>query len=503
MTIPADRELDELVAAWPAWALTAEAVDEPELAHRLWATAPPYGIPPHEVDLGRARTLLLLGRFREALDGLARMADPTGAIPGDPERVLLAAAHAGCGDDDAYRFLLQAARTGTTATPADHLRLLAVVAEHRGAIMDAAWARTILVEFFGVATPTAIAAYAASTVAARDPNGDARAIEATVHTAATALQALHPPIADRPDAVLAATNQLEASGDRAGARLLLRAIDAAAPGVPPVRDAIQRLTPVSKMRGAALLAVLSFIVAFALVFWLATMLDLRHLRLGGLGALVFALWARTMPLPGFTRAESQAWRGLVTPVQVPGATDGPTVITRNTGLWGLGGVLGASVGIALAILLTADGGPLGTSPSGAPPVVPGGVTWLALIFGLGTCGVLASRALDLRRARRRAARREAAREADLVAAATHCVCGTQTALTGDFAAAYADTHLAPDRRASNPAIVRAGEGAARLARCRSTGALWLNGPLGRGGQWLALAGMPPWATPPNGPARSW
>ena len=68
MTIPADRELDELVAAWPAWALTAEAVDEPELAHRLWATAPPYGIPPHEVDLGRARTLLLLGRFREALD---------------------------------------------------------------------------------------------------------------------------------------------------------------------------------------------------------------------------------------------------------------------------------------------------------------------------------------------------------------------------------------------------------------------------------------------------
>lgn len=503
VTTYANRDLDEVVAAWPAWALAAEAVDEPELAHRLWESAPPYGIPPHEVDLGRARSLVLLGRFPEALDRLQRMADPSGAVPGDSGNVLLAAAHAGCGNDGAYQFLLASCRQGATAVPAEHLRLLAVVAEHRGATMDVAWARTVLLEVHGAATPAAVAAYAASGIAARDPDSDAGVIVLTVRLAADALQGLHPPVAVQPDAVLAAASQLDAQGDRAGARLLLRAIDVVTPGVKPVREAIRHLTPVARMRVAALLAVLAFAAVEGTFIVLAAMLDIPHLRLGGIGVLLVAGWARMVPLPGLTRAESQAWRQLAKLVDDPTAPGRTEATKPNTGLWGLGGIIGATAGIPLAINLTADGAPLGTGPDGAPPVVLGLVTWLVLIGGLGTVGALAVRALDLGRAERRGARREAARVAEMVAAATQCACGMRTALTGSFAAVYTDAHLAPDRRAATPAITHVGGGAALLARCRSTGALWLYGPVGRGGQWLALNGLQRSGTPSTGLSRRW
>lgn len=490
-------EAPDVVASWRGWALAAEGADEPALAHRLWSTAPPEALPGWEAELGCVRTLLVLRRFPEALTRARSLATQVGHRPGDPVDLMLAAAFAAAGDDAAYDHLLRAARAPQLSLPAPQLlRVVGAVAEHRGRVQDAAWAWAVLVEHLGVTSPTVAAGFAATLIGARRPDDTADTLLSTVRRAHAALDRLDPHPSTDPTPVLAATARLTDRGDTAGARLLLRAQDVATPGIAALRPVLRVITPTRQMlvRGAAAGVLLA--LGIGALMLLRTGAGVR-VGTGGIMALAVTAWGRSVPLPGLSRRESEVYRVLArggpasgsgSPLTVgasallrePAARPGPR---RNTGLWGLGGMLGLVAGLVVAMQLTRPGAVLASPDGAASSSTP--IVWGVLTLGTGAVGFAAFRAADRILQRRRSVRAAERRRAELAAQAAVCVCLAQPARLGDAAVEYVTRHLAPAEPGRHLAAALPG---AQVRRCVATRTVWLAGPLGAGDRPLALNG---------------
>lgn len=480
----------DVLASWRGWALAAEGADEPDLALRLWSTAPRDAVPWWEAELGCVRALLVLGRFPEALTRVRALADQVGRTTGDPLDLMLAAAFAASGDDAAYDYLLGAARAPQLSMPAAALlRVVGSVAEHRGRVRDAAWAWTFLVEQLGVTSRAVTAAYAAAVIGARTPDADAQTLVALMRGAQTALERLEPPPRTDPAPVLDAVARLRRRGDTAGARLLLGAVEAATPGIRALRPVRRAVTPTGRM---LLLGTVAVVLALALGIGLTFLRGVTG-SVRATGGVVLALaasaWGRTVRLPGLSRAESEAYRLVVRGDPLKGGSLGPPGpattsdgVRRHTGIWMVGGVLGVISGCAVAITLTMGDGPF-SEPEDFQAV--GGLIWASATIGLGGLGFAAFRAMDLGIGRRRLTSRIATLRAAAADEAGRCVCGAQAARVGQAATDYLERHLAPANGGySLPATIAGGQ----VRRCVATRATWLTGTLGDGERPVALNG---------------
>lgn len=489
----------DVVASWRGWALSAEGADEPDLALRLWSTPPPEAVPWWEAELGCVRTLLVLRRFPEALTRARALAGHLTRTAGDPLDLMLAAAFAASGDDAAYDYLLAAARAPRLSMPAPALlRVVGAVAEHRGRVRDAAWAWTVLVEHLGVSSPTVTACFAATLIGARRPDDTADTLLSSVRRAHAALDRLDPHPSADPTPVLAAAARLTDRGDTAGARLLLRAQDVATPGISALRPVMRALTPTRQMwvRGAA--AGVLLVLGIGGLVLLRTTGGLR-VGTGALMALAVTAWGRTVPLPGLSRPESEVYRVLARGGPASGSGSSlsagasallrepaarPVGPRRNTGLWGLGGVLGLVAGLVVALQLTKPGAPLASPDGAASSSAP--IVWGVIALGMGAVGFAAFRAADRLVQRRRSVRDAARRRAALATQAAVCVCLAEPARVGDAVVEYTTRHLAPADPGRHLSAVFPG---AQVRRCVATRTVWLAGPLGERDRTLALNGL--------------
>lgn len=465
-----DRPVGDVEDAWSGWVDAARATGEPSLAVALVERRPRRGPDPlaDAAAVAHARDLVLVGRAAEALRVLSAATSPAGPDTGraGTAAVVRAAAHAARGDDSAWSWLRDSAHD--TA-------LVASVADARGdrAAGDQVWLADAATPAVGALTARAAEAHVAGR--ARRARGLGRAVDAgaerLLHVGGAA-------------AARDVADQLARRGDRAGARLLLRAAAVRTHDSATVHAALRSVTP-RRIRLWPLAAVAAAVLAGAA--WVAFVVTtgasapaVSKLTLV-LAHVALPLVLRSIREPGFTTAETRVWRRLCEQVYDP-ELDGPGQVQgRRSGWYGIAGMLGAALGLVLSVGVV------------APLVVErtGDATWgvsddafllhLAAVVLGATLGVVLTRSAVRGVVRRRLARRAAsARLLEAQVDAT-CRCRDVRLLVGRAAAGYATHHLAPVGFAAPL------PGAA-VRRCPLTGAWWLTGPVGSWGRDLALRG---------------
>lgn len=450
----------------PRWVAAADEIDAFDVALSLHRAS---GGPTDQVraELTQARFLLLTGRPEEALVLLHRQ--HVTDLPREPaaswSHLLLAACRAATGSTDAYRWLLSA----VTALPGvwQPLYLLGAAAEQRRDYTTADQAWTTLLQTHGIVTRFTLARSLAGTVARRDPAATAQTIIDVVED----FIARDPDLPESPQPILAAAECLRQRGDGAGAALLLHAASHRLPGVHLLQAAAQAVTDrpeIRRFRHRVGLLGWVHVPTLAPAAAVAVWFDLPPLVLAGLVPVLAAhLAAARARVPGFTASDSAAWRAGRRLGQGPAAR---MLNTEQRFTFGLLAaiVLTATVPIAGAFASAVTGRPAAIARTAEYAAVSG-VTFAVMITVLTTLGrgiLTVARRHNWRTAQR--ARRHAAlhRLSDSGA----CRCWRTSALTGSYATAYLGRHLAPvtpdawdDHRFPGAAV----------ARCPSTGALWL------------------------------
>lgn len=471
--------------AWLEWAGGALGLDELDLAQQM-LTQLPHDLESEATATARAQVMLLQGRTDAARAELASAGVGTVGPDGPATwaEATLTAVHAARGHAPSMHALL-AARSRAVGSDAVRLAYLIAAAAQESTqheLARQAW-RDLAIQQ-SVVTPLTVARFAAAEVAARDRDDPVAAVE-TVMTQVNNLTLVDPDPAQEPSPVLAASAELRARGDDAGARLLLEAVVRTQPPHVALTAALREVTPQAAMRRHALLATAAFLPAVLLV------------PVGPLAIPVVALfrrlWYEYVRLPGLGRVDSDVLRGIrslrfdANRGQVE--HDG----TSPTGWYGVGGILGLTAGAFAAVRLSEA-----ATASLGPDPVRDGVLWVTALVGAPTLGVLA--AVRVVR-RRRVAAGHAARaraERQLLASAGTCRCWTSRTITGALAAAYLERHLEPvtDDAAVREVRHRLGDGA-RVVRCPSLGMVWVAGAIGRHRSPLALRGVIP-TTPSAG-----
>ena len=497
---------DDLGAAWFDWAATAGSAGEYAVQEGL-LQAVPEGMEhlAEAVVVQRAAALIVLDRPQEARDVLRELGVHSGEDPRAaswPE-VVSAAADAALGDDDAFGWLLAAATGhGSQAAPRFATELVAAAAESRDDldVADDAWLH--LAQDHHIDHPLARSRYVEALVHSRLREAPWLALGSLMAAAGADFVELDPPVADDPRPLLEAAERLDRRGDTAGARLLLRSVDRQAPRQPAIRRAIAVRRPAGTLWywAAATLAALAVLALGAAV---STLIPTGQVA-GLLGLVAVYAWTRAVPLPGFTRSESQVWRGLGALRFDEDAREVTTATGDHNGWYGLAGILGATIGIVLCAVYLDDiaqrfgAGTLWAYSTG------GALTWGVTVTAFATLGYLGARNGHRRGLRKLANRRRIARHNVDYALARRCQCWQRASLTGAFALAYSATHLVGEvDEAPEPARTHLKNLAgAAMARCPVTATLWLCGPFGRYDRFLALRGGAPIKHESNVPESS-
>jgi|GEM_PF-1565779 len=467
----------DVLGSWWWWTEAARAADEPTLALALDDRRPgaPYAGPDPAVPaVLRARDLLLVGRVEEADVTLDRAGATSPVGHAGYPQLVSAAVRAARGDHHAWSWLVgSAAPAWPAATVAP---LVAAAADARGdrATADHAWVAA------GPALTTGASLVRSSVAAlATRPRDRTEALGPLVAGVAwrTLGRRHEPDVAT----ALAVAEALAARDDRAGARLLLHAVDVRVPASAAVRGAIKRLTP----------SQVGYWVAGAVVVTLLAGLGAVAALHGDVGVMRFATplvllgFLSVVRIPGLTRAESSVWRELRG--KVYDAERGRTTSRelRTSGWYTVAGIAGAALaGIADATVVASVGRALSGDAAWATTDAALGVFAAIVVLGA-VAGVLATRVLVRATVRRRRARRTAAEASARAQAGSTCRCTTDRWLEDPLASDYAELHLV-----TVPGVAAPAPGAT-LQRCPGTGTLWLTGPVGAGGRRLALSGRPP------------
>lgn len=253
-TLPDDGPLtlQALAGQWSAWAEGAGAVGEDAAAARHFEQLP--GSP-----LALAYSRLLAGD----VDGAGRTLAEHPAATGSPAgRLVDAAVRAARGSTVSYD-AVRAAADDPTFLPREALRLLAWVADLRGAVAtaDAAWWR--LVHDAGADDLHAALRFAVASVAMRHPEASADAVRTVVLDAAVALSRTGRSAAVRGAAVRQVVAELRRRGDPQGAHLVLAAhLAVSEPDAALLAElrGLERAGP-GRVVGFVLLAVVSLLLA--------------------------------------------------------------------------------------------------------------------------------------------------------------------------------------------------------------------------------------------------
>ncbi len=483
MTTVAPSTAELIKASVPHWARAADDVDAFRTALEL-GTVADRSADGDGTPLVLARLLLLAGRPRDALTLLAQQhitqlpAEPMASWP----HLLLAACRAADGDLGAYRWLLSA----VAALPGswELLYLVGAAAEQRGDYGPADQAWTTLVQGHQIVTRFTLARYCAAVVARRDPKEPASAAQTLIDVVEEFL-ARDPDLTEYPQPVLSAAAHLRRRGDNAGSALLLHAASQRLPQAPALKAAVQAVVSRVAMRcyrrRKTLLAWVH-LPLLALAAAAAVWSDLPPLVLIGMVPVLLVHRLAAASVPGFTTADSAAWRAGSRLRQGPAARLLDTeqrfacaivvaaVLTATVPI--AGALAGAVVGRADAIARTAS-----------HAVVSGGLfaVLTAVLTAIGSGLMAIMRRHNWQSARR--VRHEADRRR--LSDAGDCRCWRTSALVGSYAAAYLNRHLTSSAPATwdNERFPDA-----TLARCPATGTLWLATTAGAQGELLLLRG---------------
>jgi len=472
--VPAEQEVDEDASA-AAWTVHALLADEAELGVLV------VGDDPERAVL-RAEALVVAGAASEALRVLAR-AEVGQPAPDGPllwGHLVLAAAHAATGSDQAWAWLTARLAGDVGSFRARLTRIAAAAADARGdrEVADQLWPE--VVGLIGVLpSPRLAERIALASVLARNRDGRpeelARDLGSAVRVIRRSLAGEGDPVA----AMVRTAGGLDARGDMAGARLLLRTAVTAMPRDRRMTTALRHRRPKGTASTALKIGALTLVVA-ALVAVLVRM----HLGGGGLLiglALVFG--SRVIPHPGLTAAESRLWRGLGSLQFDPELGDTGEETSGSHGWYGVVAIGGAVAGAVLGAQVpgwfsTAGQAPAWSTSGGAL------LAWLGLSLIAGALAFFGARRVHRTLLRRSAERDSAGAQAVGEHHAGVCQCWDITSLWGTAAGIYAERHLVQMPGPALPVPV-----GGQLRRCPTTGLPWLVGPLGRDGRRLALRGV--------------
>ncbi|MBI9113422.1 hypothetical protein [Sanguibacter suaedae] len=247
----------------------------------------------------------------------------------------------------------------------------------------------------------------------RDRDGDAPVLDQLVGEVAWRLLTSCP--ARGSSLTLRAAQELDRRGDRAGARLLLRAVARVAPDQ-ALHDAERRLRPPGAVRRrvkvvASIALTISLLVGGAMAAVVAGAEDVALVLMGAThGPVLVAriMWVQRVRLPGLTLQESRFWRSLgvlrpgdasdlpelgdgrlrraTTDLKSPRAQRRPSDAEKPdvSGWIGLAGVIGAVLGPVCGLAIP------GLTPGGFLALMPVG----AVVAALAIWAVLRSRAND-------------------------------------------------------------------------------------------------------------
>jgi hypothetical protein len=492
-------EIDDLGEALPVWAAAAGDDDQLDLALALLDEA---DVPDQSTALilVRARLLLLGRRPGEALDLLRthEIAGVSGAKQATWADLVFSACLAACGDQNAYRWLLQEA--SPFADGEDGWRvayLVATAAAQIGdtAVADQAWRR--LAMSHGIVTGMTLAEFTATELATRDRT-DVHAAVRTVSVAAGNFRHLPLELTHDLSPLTLAVRRLIDRGDAPGARLLVTAIVKRQARHPVLDQALDRLTPQPDMR------------RYRTKVLVLGGLSLTLVPLGIIGFLVifagYRFWTTRVQVPGFDRTDSRIWRAFNSLRHDPATatTKGPRGELNGPRI--AAGVVGITTGVYLATEAVAGAAHLSGAAqvSQANPILVISLwllVWIATVIG-SIAGVEKARTLKGELQRRRE-RNAAERRTEVLA--DQCQCWQTRLLRGSFADAYRSRHLVPVASGSGVEHLRQRLGAGvSVGRCLTTGAIWLAGPLGPGNTQLLLRGPAPvrQLEPPVAPSQS-
>jgi hypothetical protein len=480
-----DRDLGEALRRWTE---LADRLDRIDLALQLIEATPQSP----DLRLMTARLRLLAGQPTQALESLGSPMSESWMDAGtSADHATAAACLAATGNDEAFRALLAAA-AGLAETPAAVFcaYLVASAAEARGAqdLADQAW--TSLVLRHGVRTNLTVSRWATAELRLRD-SVDGVAVLRSLAKVSTALEHLVHRLESDPQPAVDAANGLLCRGDTAGARLLLDLLMRRNGKIDRLRIALAKVTPKAAMRRYRLLT-WTLIAAWMPFIWLGII----WIALSRVGRYWFR---KRVKVPGFGRADSQAWRGLSSlrydigtrRAQLLGGqvtlTDGILIIAGAA----LGFLLGDAVTSALASMLGIQD--IGTS-------LPLLLLWLTAIIGVPTAVVAGHRwitrrvkAAQLRRADLVTRRRE-------LNTANRCMCWETAIVADDLARAYQHQHLL-QASLSTGALDRLDprtDAKPQVLVCPDTSALWLSVEVSPEGATLLLRGPMP-TKPPTAP----
>jgi hypothetical protein len=453
----------------PLWLAAVDEVDAFEVALRLPGEAV-QSADPDQAGLARARLLLLAGHPAKALTILSSLhltdlpIEPAASGP----HLLLASCLAATGNHSAYRWLMAA----VTTLPGrwEPLYLIGAAAEQSRdfATADQAW--TSLVQSHGIVTRFTLTRYLAATVARRD-QADSRVAAQTVLDAVEEFVTRDPDLHESPQSILTAAACLRQRGDDAGSALLLHAASHRLPDIAALRAATQPISKqpgVRRLRHRELLLRWMHVPLLAPAAAVAVWCDVPPVVLAGLvPVLVVRRSVARAPMPGFTTADAAAWRAGLRLRQGPAArmvdTDLRFVFALLAAI-----VLTAMVPIAGAFAAAVTGRPDAIARTSQYAVLTG-VIFAVLTAGLTAIGLgLAAVARRHNWRFERRARLQADRHR--LSDAADCRCWRSSVLVGSYATAYLERHLVTVHPESYDADLITH---ATLARCRSTGTLWL------------------------------
>jgi hypothetical protein len=469
MTAPASISADLIEQSVPLWAAAADEADAVDLALAVSRSVGPRA-DEDQADLAVARLLLLAERPQEALTLLARQ--HITELPAEPERswphLLLAACRAAVGDPDAYRWLLST--VGALPTAWQPLYLVGAAADQRGDYTTADQAWTTLVQTHQILTRFTIARFLAGVVARRDRD-NGRAAAQTMIDVVEEFLARDPDLHETPEPILTAAARLRQRGDIAGSELLLHTATHRLPGVPALRATAQGAGAQAAMRRFRLHAALRrwmHVPMLALPAAAAVWCDIPPLVLTGLvPVLVMHRIAGATRVPGFTAADSVAWRA------GRRLRQGPAARRIDAEQWIVGGLLAAVMLTYAVPFASVFAGVVTGRPAAIARTVPHAalsgvffavITVLLTAFGKGLLAI--GRRHNWRTEQQTRLQADRYRFSD----AGECRCWRSNALLGSYAAAYLDRHLVSvvaDAWDNSPFPYAA------LARCPATGSLWM------------------------------
>jgi hypothetical protein len=467
--------------SFPHWVAAADEVDAFTAALAISTAAGPAA-DDDDSQLVRARLLLLAGRPQEALALLAEQHItelPPGAAP-TWQLLLLAACRAATGDNDAYRWLLST----VAAIPGawQPLYLLGAAAEQCGdhGTADQAW--TTLVQSHRIVTRFTLSRYLGATVARRDKHDPAAAAQ-TVIDVVEDFVASDPDLSEHPQPIMAAAAYLRRRGDNAGSALLLHAADRRLPGVPALATAAHAVSARAAMRRHQRRQTTirwSHVVLLAPAAAVAVGADFPPLVLIGLILVLAARRLAARPVPGFSAADSAAWNAGTRLRQGPA--------TRKVDLDGR--IVGAVLAAIMLVATVPIAGVLAGAIAGRAAAIAH-TPWHAVVSGLLYAVLLAALTaaglgiMAIARRHNWTTAHQARTQADRYrfSDAGECRCWRVNALVGSYAAAYLDRHLTPATGGDNTRIPYA-----TMARCPTTGTLWLTTAAGPQDELLLLRG---------------